>query len=99
MRRQILTITCYRDTFGDIDLADIAIAGTPFNNAKEVAKQHLMAYVEDQNIRMNEKPRGASLISEEGRIVARFRVRSLATGGNAIEEITDAVSSDAIDIP
>ena len=97
MRREILTITCYRETFGDIDLADIAVAGTPFNNAKEVAKRYLMTYVEDGNIRMNEKPRGASLVSEEGRIVARFRVRPLPTGGNAIEEITDAVSSDAID--
>ena len=99
MRREILTITCYREAFGDIDLEDIAIAGTPFNNAKEVAKQHLMAYVEDRNIRMNEKPRGASLISEEGRIVARFRVRPLPTGGNTIEEITDAASSDVIDRP
>jgi hypothetical protein len=97
MRREILTITCYRETFGDIDLADIAIAGTPFNNAKEVAKKHLMAYIEDRNIRMNEKPRGASLVSEEGRIVARFRVRPLPAGGHAIEEIIDAVSSDALE--
>ena len=96
MRREILTITCYRETFGDIDLADIAIAGTPFKNAKEVAKKHLMAYIEDGNIRMDQKPRGASLVSEEGRIVARFRVRQLPTGGSTIEEITDAVSSDAI---
>jgi hypothetical protein len=91
MRREILTIKCYRNTFGDIGLADIPIAGTPFNNAKEVAKSHLLTYIEDGNIPATELPHGAALVSEDGRIVARFHVRPLPTGGNVIDEIPGAI--------
>jgi hypothetical protein len=87
MRHEILTIKCYRETIGDTDLEDIPIAGTPLKNAKEVTKLHLITYVEDEAIPPASKPRGASLVSEDGRIVATFEVRPLSAGALTIEEI------------
>lgn len=86
MRHQILMIKCYQETFGDTDLEDIAIAGTPVKTAKEVTKLHLMNYVKDDAIPTTSKPRGASLVSDDGRVVATFKVRLLSAGAVTIEE-------------
>ena len=86
MRHQILTIKCYREIIGDSGLDDIPIAGTPLKNAKEVTKLHLMTYVEDAAIPPASKPYGASLVAEDGRVIATFKVRPLSAGAVTIEE-------------
>ena len=86
MRHQILTIKCYRETIGDTELEDVAIAGTPIKNAKAVTKLHLITYVENEAIPPASKPRRASLVCDDGRIVATFKVRPLSAGAVTIEE-------------
>ncbi len=86
MRHQILTIKCYREAIGDTQLEDVAIAGTPIKNAKEVTKLHLIAHVENEAVAPASKPRRASLVSDDGRIVATFKVRPLSAGAVTIEE-------------
>jgi hypothetical protein len=90
MRHRVLTIKCYRETIGDTDLEDIPIVGTPFKNAKEVTRLHLITYVEDEAIPPASKPRGASLVGDDGRILATFKVRPLSAGAVTIEETRTA---------
>lgn len=93
MRNAILTIKCYREAFGDAGLAEIEIAGTPFFNAKEVAKNLLLTYFNDQNIPGGNKPHGAALVHEDGRIVAQFELRLSSTGAATIDETSEAPAS------
>ena len=86
MRHQTLTIKCFREKLGDTDLEEIPIAGTPLRNAKEVTKLHLITYVGDEAIPPDSKPKGASLVSPDGRIMATFQVRPLSAGAVTIEE-------------
>jgi hypothetical protein len=86
MRHQILTIKWYREAFGDTDLEDIAMAGTPIKTAKAVTKLHLINCVKDEAISPISKPKGASLVSDDGRLVARFVVYPLSAGAVTIEE-------------
>ena len=86
MRHKTLMIKCYRESIGDSDLEDVRIAGTPLKEAKEVTKLHLITRVGDGTIQPASKPQGAALVSDDGRIVATFKVRPLSAGAVTIEE-------------
>jgi len=87
VRREILTVKCYRRAFGDAGLPDIEIAGTPFHTAKEAAKNILLNYFNDCSISADRKPEGASLVGEDGRIVIEFTMRYSSSGVDAVDEV------------
>jgi hypothetical protein len=86
MRKQLLTVKCYRDTIGDTPIEDVAISESLIKTAKEIAKLHLITVVRDATLPPNSKPLGASLIRSDGRVVTTFKVRTLSAGVFTIEE-------------
>lgn len=90
MRPEVLMIKCYRKFFGGADAKDAPVPGEDLDSAKQIAKARLLSFFEDKRFRTGEQPYTVSLIGEDNRVVATFRVQPTAKGGHEVVEYRDA---------